>query len=463
MVSILIVAATAFAVENPNVGDPLRRSSSPTQSGQQQRFITQPGTNPYGQTGNDIVSGNVGGGRHFRGIVPYGSSYYSGAYSNSLGSRSVSNFMRRSADPLVNDRNPGRTETYYDPRRTVTSLQRPDSDSGLTKPQMTGQGRANPYKITAPTQDLKVQPIKRPITANDMELEKILSRQEEIRQEALDKAEQQDEESEAIKRSFFDPIPQLEPETEQEQADTEQEMTPEQQRAAEIDKEIQEALIEQKSIRTREDQVDADMQKQEDEDEPVDWMSPKSKHVPDLDSETIDRDKGREVLGEHETFASLADEKFDNYMLLAETHLKKGQFYKAADIFALANVWKPKDARAFLGQSFSLFFAGEYMSCAYYLSRAIELDPDLALKKYDLTDLAANRDAFENSSLEVMAAQKQSYSPELAFLVSYVAYQEGKAEQAVRLINVAKEAMPDSRAVSLLKNIIDPDLDLSLE
>ena len=36
-------------------------------------------------------------------------------------------------------------------------------------------------------------------------------------------------------------------------------------------------------------------------------------------------------------------------------------------------------------------------------------------------------------------------------------------EQAVRLINVAKEAMPDSRAVSLLKNIIDPDLDLSLE
>ncbi|MHC4857672.1 MAG: hypothetical protein ACYTBY_07745, partial [Planctomycetota bacterium] len=68
--------------------------------------------------------------------------------------------------------------------------------------------------------------------------------------------------------------------------------------------------------------------------------------------------KGREVLGEHETFASLADEKFDGFMNAAEEFIRNGQFYKAADTYALAIIWKPKDARGYLGQSFSLFAAG---------------------------------------------------------------------------------------------------------
>ncbi len=76
-VGLLLVSALYGAAENPNVGSPFKARNAPTHSGQQQRFITR--GNPYGKSGNDIVTGNVGGGKHFRGVVPYGSSYYSSA------------------------------------------------------------------------------------------------------------------------------------------------------------------------------------------------------------------------------------------------------------------------------------------------------------------------------------------------------------------------------------------------
>jgi hypothetical protein len=144
-------------------------------------------------------------------------------------------------------------------------------------------------------------------------------------------------------------------------------------------------------------------------------------------------------------------------MNTAENFIKEGQFYKAADTYALANIWKPEDARGYLGQSFSLFGAGEYMSSAYYLSRAMELDSKEALKKYDLAAFIGDRDVFENRVLELSTWQQRSGSGELALLLAYLSYQDGKAVRAKETINIAKAAMPDSKAVLVLKNIIDPE------
>lgn len=461
--SVLIISITSMAIDNPNVGSPLSPSRTPTQSGQPQRFITQPGVNAYGRSGNDIVSGNVGGFKYFRGVVPYGSSYYSRAYSSSSDSAAVSSFLRRSADPLVNDRRPGQTQSYYEPRRTVSSLRRPDGTSGLSSPQQIGQAKSSPYKISAPTQQLKLNPVYRPINANEMDLEMILAKQQAHREKAMKQAES-DKDEEPITESFFDvnfkPEQAEDQNTEEDESTSEDnievdplEMSPAERVAVQIRDQAQEDESVQES-----DQASEDQQGQApDKASSRDWMNPKTDLLPKTDFSESVADQGRQVLGEHETFESLADEKFDNYMLLAEKHAKKGQFYKAADIYALANVWKPEDARGYMGQSFSLFFAGEYMSCAYYLTRAIELNPDLALGKYNIADLSGDRDAFEDSLLEVQSAQQRSAAPELAFLMSYIAYQEGRAQQAVRLIKDAKNGMPDSIAVNRLKNIIDPE------
>jgi hypothetical protein len=446
----LFMSALCGAIENPNVGSPFNTRNAPAHSGQQQRYITR--GNPYGKSGNDIVTGNVGGGKHFRGVVPYGSSYYSGAYTRAGGSGSVNNFIRRSANPIVNDRDPGQTRTYYDPSRSVSSMRRPDGTSGLSNPQLTGQGRkTNPYIVPDTAARMVTTPqYQRPLSANNMDLEQILTRREQLRQEA-----EKETEDPPDKKGFFDETPSLDL-IEQEQEDKKEqgdEATPA------LEEDALAKLLNQKTgdEQTLEPESDESAESEtQDEAKPVDRTSPESDLVAKLDIEALS-DEGRGVLGEHETFASLADEKFDGFMDTAEAFIQDGQFYKAADTYALAIIWKPEDARGYLGQSFSLFAAGEYMSSAYYLRRAFELDPKAATKKYNLAEFIGNRDVFESRTLEITTWQERSQSGELAFLLAYISYQDNKATPAVNQIRRAKESMPDEPAVRLLKNIIDPE------
>jgi tetratricopeptide (TPR) repeat protein len=440
LLGFLFVAAVCSAVENPNVGSSFNTGNAPAHSGQQQRFITR--GNPYGQAGNDIVTGNVGGGKHFRGVVPYGSSYYSGAYSNRRGSRSVNHFIRRSTDPLVNDRNPGHINTYYDSRRTVSSMRRLDGSSDLSNPHLTGQGRTNPYIIPSPVRTIDTTQYQRPLSTNNMDLDQILSRREQLKAQAKETEEGLSEQT-----GFFDES--LSPEGLQE--DTEE--ATEKNVLDELPTEDEESIFDQESEAAPDG---ADESTKQNNPKLIDRTSPKSHLVPELDIKALS-EKGREVLGEHETFASLANEKFSDFMDAAETFIKEGKYYKAADAYALAVIWKPQDARGYLGQSFSLFSAGEYMSSAYYLSRAFELNPQAAAKKYDLADFINDRDVFESRILELTSWREKSGSGELAFLLAYVSYQDGKTDRALTEIRKAKEVMPDSTAVTLLKKIIDPE------
>ena len=449
------ISVTCLAVENPNAGT---SRNAPASSGQRQRFISPPNT--YGGSGNDVVSGNVGGMKYFHGVIPYGSSYYSGAYAGDSGSRAVNNFLRRSADPLVNDRNPGRPRSYYDPGRTVSSYQRPDGTSGLSMPILTGQGRNNPYVTLPPVAPLRgVQYQRRPLSDNDMDLEQLFAKREQLQQKADDLTDQ-----EKTKRmNFFDlslvPEEKEKQNNEKTEEETESAIKPRQDRLTDLQEQFAETLNEQeKDQQSVSEQTEADKESpQPDEQKPNDYASPQSDLVPKIDPEMLDQAEGKKILGEHKTFASLAEEKFTTYMNTAEDFVRNGQFYKAADTYALANVWKPKDARGYLGQSFSLLAAGEYMSSAFYLNRAMDLDSKLILKKYDLAAFIGDRDVFENRVLEMSTWQQRSGSGEMALLLAYVSYQDGKAVRAKEAINIAKTAMPDSKAVMILKNIIDPE------
>ncbi|MEN8127176.1 MAG: hypothetical protein ABFR90_05135 [Planctomycetota bacterium] len=453
-ITVLFLASTmCWAVENPNVSSSFKAQNAPTRSGQPQRFITQ--DNPYGKTGNDIVTGNVGGSKHFRGVVPYGSSYYNSGYARTRGSAAVNNFIRRSANPIANDRNPGQTRAYYDPHRTVSSMRRPDGTGRLSNPQLAAQGRTtNPYIVPSPTQTVTMPPYQRPLSTNNMDLDLILARQEQLRQEAKKQADSLKKEP-GGKMGFFD-----EPLT-PELIKQKQEGTQEQATDAAIEKDALSKLLAENQ-KTIDEQIIAEPAEGDAESDtsgeaqPADRTSPESDLVPRPDIKAL-ANEGRKVLGEHETFASLADEKFANFMDAAEVFIEKEQFYKAADAYALAIIWKPEDARGYLGQSFSLFAAGEYMSSAYYLSRAFELNPEAATKQYDLDKFVDNRDVFESRIQEITTWQQRSGSGELAFLLAYLSYQDNKAVQAVNQIRKAKEAMPDEPSVILLKNIIDPE------
>ena len=116
---VLTGAATlSFALENP-VSSPVGPPTVPPSS-LSNDLTTQTQVN-YGADGNLIVTGNVTGGRHFRGTVPYRSTT---EFDAELGSTSLNSFIRRSAGRPYYDKAPAQTQPYYLPSQTVTSMKR---------------------------------------------------------------------------------------------------------------------------------------------------------------------------------------------------------------------------------------------------------------------------------------------------------------------------------------------------
>lgn len=165
--------------------------------------------------------------------------------------------------------------------------------------------------------------------------------------------------------------------------------------------------------------------------------------------------RAREIMGPHETFAAFADDKFNRHLRAAEQYLKEGKYYRAADAYTLASIYKPEDPLAYAGKSHALFAAGEYMSSSLFLSRALEIFPDYARFKVDIVAMVGDRDRLETRVADVEQWWKTSNSPELQFLLAYVYYQMDRVERAKEAIGKAYESMPESAAVGALKEAIE--------
>jgi len=168
--------------------------------------------------------------------------------------------------------------------------------------------------------------------------------------------------------------------------------------------------------------------------------------------------KAREILGEHKTFASFAEDKFNRHMRAAEEYLKRGRHYRAADAYTLAAIYKPDDPLAYAGKSHALFAAGEYMSSALFLSRTLEIFPEYAQFKIDLVAMVGDKDKLESRLANVEEWLDESDAAELQFLLGYVYYQMGRQEEAEKMIYAAFERMPESPAVVALKKAITSSL-----
>ncbi|RKY09488.1 MAG: hypothetical protein DRP66_02070, partial [Planctomycetota bacterium] len=94
------------------------RGFSPTTPGSSYRNNLVPSRNDfYGRDQNLTVTGNVSGGRHFRGIVPYNSVDSLGAGTDIGATSSVESFIRRTAGRPYIDSDPSLVQPYYLPRR----------------------------------------------------------------------------------------------------------------------------------------------------------------------------------------------------------------------------------------------------------------------------------------------------------------------------------------------------------
>jgi hypothetical protein len=160
----------------------------------------------------------------------------------------------------------------------------------------------------------------------------------------------------------------------------------------------------------------------------------------------------------YKSFASYSDDKFNHHMRAAEGFMKQGRFYRAADAYTLASIYKPDDPLGYAGKSMALFGSGEYLSSALFLARALEIFPEYAKVKVDLVGMIGDKDTVENRILEAREWMDKSDSGELEFLLSYIYYQMDRMEFSRQAIEAAAKKMPKSLAVAAMKKVIDERL-----
>lgn len=183
------------------------------------------------------------------------------------------------------------------------------------------------------------------------------------------------------------------------------------------------------------------------------------------------RERAREILGPHHTVSSHSRAKFEEHIRAADEYLRRREYYKAADSYRLALVYQKRVPTAQAGRGHAMFVAGEYMSSALFVSRALEAFADadtkagaegekqedvgawLAILRRSFS--AIDKDDIENRIVDAEQWRKTSDSGELHFLLAYIYYQMGRVEPAKAAIEKAYEKMPEAPATNMLKRAIE--------
>jgi tetratricopeptide (TPR) repeat protein len=461
-------------------------------SSQQSGLIQTP--NPIDTSGNDVITGNVGGGKHFRGVVPYRST---SDFLAPTGSGLLDSF-RRDAIGAGAGRYTGQYQPFYSQTGTVTTtrvdvpqvVRPPTADIGLAGekvyvPPLSREQVLTQYQASARRRVL------RPMGMSAEELEQFISRkvekarldeeflysqtprEAELLRQKLEQAEE-GEVKEVEKPSGIELYqrPVLKPpagEAEKFGADKvvkgeevkgqESKAVGVYERMKESMDKLQKELEEQKRMQQGAATVEAGEKPSEREltEGAEAEKGTGDKKVPpegDVGGEALLSSKARGIMGEHKTFASFAKDKFNQHMRVAEQLLKEGQYYRAADTYTLASIYKPDDPLAYAGKSHALFAAGEYMSSAMFLAQALEMFPQYAALDVDITAMIGGRDVLEARAAEVEKLLEKNDSGELWFVLSYVYSQMARPLRAKETIDRAYEKMPDADAVKILREAI---------
>jgi len=161
------------------------------------------------------------------------------------------------------------------------------------------------------------------------------------------------------------------------------------------------------------------------------------------------------IMGRHKSIDSLSESRFNQHMRDAEEHLKAGRYYRAASSFSLASVYQADNPMALAGRGHALFAAGEYVSSALFLSRALAISPEYLQIRVDFVPMLGDGNKLAGRIADIEQWLARSGSSQLQFLLGYVYYRTGQLLQAKQAIDAAYEKTPESPAVQVMKITID--------
>lgn len=160
-------------------------------------------------------------------------------------------------------------------------------------------------------------------------------------------------------------------------------------------------------------------------------------------------------------FRSYSQSQFDRYYNTAQDQLRRGNYFEAADSFTLACVYEPENSICYAGQGYALFAAGQFVSSALHIIRAIELNPEYIQTNIDLMLIIGNRDVVLSRTAELEQLLRKAPASGLQILLSYIYFRTGKLAEARQIINAVYQETPNSRAALALKIAIDTKINYS--
>jgi len=457
---IQIFCAVCLAIQSP-IGDPTVPPSS-TQSGLRRS------PSPIDTSGNLVVTGNVRGGMEFRGLVPYRSTTEFGA---DVGSSDISSFLRRSA-PVNISRGQTSPQPYYLPSTTVSSMTRGGMSGLVSYPSVRETKGAGEFAVpeitktegkTAPpaVSPLYEYNLARPLSYKPADLERVVSYD-------LMRSKKQQDLIDALDKAVKDKQDTLQP-TEQIQQENkdilskpesikpiERSFEPaEPLRPGQMREEISKAKSIYEQMLEEIEAGETAAAEEEEKESRIGAITDANVGGMQSDLSKIEKETAEAIVGVHRTFAAQTEDKFNYYMKSAEEFLQQGQYYRAADAYTVASIYKPQDPLAHAGRAHALFASGEYMSSAYYLAAALNIFPEYVKFKIDLNAMIPDKDRLESRIADIKTWIERSDSAELSFLLAYIYYQLGNSGLALGAINFSAKKLPDSEAVRVLKQAIE--------
>jgi tetratricopeptide (TPR) repeat protein len=428
-----VLAVVFCGSESLGISADVRSATTPVSEGMVGLYRSP---NPIDLSGNRIVTGNVGGGKHFRGIVPYNSVSEFGA--PAAGQLIYDPFNRRWIDDLALEQYRGGLTPYYSPTKSVTLSRVGGRGVSYRPPTALVSSRMQERYVLTPVRvpkqparpvyelsDIKLQVRPMSQTTEDMEfLLKAKAEEKEPAKEVAPKLPKKKEEEKtieserekALRKDVF----------EQMKAEFDEFM-----KSLEVEEEEEEVKKEEEAV---EDEGEAE---KEEEEQPYE--------------KSVVTEKAKRIFEKHKTFANFTSDKFNEYMRLAEEYLRSGKYYRAADSYTMATIFKPDNPLADAGKSLALFAAGEYMSSSLYLSRAIENFEGYAYFNVDLVWMMGGRDIIDERIADIEEVFLVTEPGELHFLLSYMYYQLGRYDRALYSISKAEEILGARKSISVLK------------
>jgi hypothetical protein len=482
----VIVCRGGLCIESPVSSSPLGVGTVPPSA---YRSGLIPSISPIDTSGNLVVTGNVAGGMYFRGIVPYRGVVDFGTATTPMdrGSAEVESFIRRSAGSQDFGRSGGVTP-YYSQTWAVTKMAPETSTAYAGQGGLSGgYGTEQFSRVGSPREQYQrgylTQSGKRPLSMSQQELEKIINPDVTGYPQGGEPVLQTESSEQFWMRLRVPMGTRLEPAKGDVGGVKQWELgagaEPNIGMLLNMGRESQPAVsgrdwILQRSAKALEGVRGPDVYEQMKIKlgKPATDVLELAKGISGQTSGQIEANEPAAEAGAalsddlsvgaaasvedvYKSFAAYRDDRFNKHIMAAESYMKQGRYYRAADAYTLAIVYKPDDPLGYAGKSHALFASGEYLSSALFLARAIEIFPEYVKFRIDLVGMIGDKDTVENRILEAREWLDRSGSGELEFLLSYIYYRMDRLEFARLAIESAAKKRPGSQAVAVMKKAIE--------